>query len=207
MSTEKNWFDDYLKEHLWRDIVFRMLVLFAITGLTLFFASGATTFSAIAYLEKTAKTIGPVLNSVGLLALFLAVLALMFKDLDHQSPHWSQQTRAGKFGAFVRRLASDLMLWMLGIFGTLLCITLLATVEIGRKGGVTLLGGLQLGYIYCLLALGAAITATMNILIRRPAAPLACFDAWAKFAHSPARTISMYVGGITCMIVILAVAP
>lgn len=207
MTTEKNCFDDYLKQQLWRDIVFRLLVLFTITGTTLFFAARTTGFSALVYLEKMGETIGPVLNTVGLFALFLAVCALMFKDLDHQSPHWSQQTRAGKFGAFVRRLASDLMLWMLGIFGTLLCITGLATVDVWHKNGLSLLGGLQLGYVYGLLVLGVTVTAAMNILIRRPAAPLAGFEEWAKFARTPARTLTVYVGGMAAIATLVVLIP
>lgn len=193
-TTEKNWFDDYLKEHLWRDIVFRLIVLITITGSTLFFAAQTTNFSALAYLEKSGKTIGPVLNTVGLFALFLAICALMFKDLDHQSPRWSQQTKVGKLGAFVRRIASDLMLWMMGIFGTLLCITGLATVAVWRTSDLTLLEGFQLGYIYALLILGVGVTAFMNILIRKPTPPLAGFEPWAKLSNSPAKTIGFYIG-------------
>lgn len=205
MATEKNCFDDHLKDKLWRDIVFRMIVLLTITGSTLYFATRATGFSALAYLEKTGETIGPVLNSVGQFSLFLAIIALMFKDLEHQSSNWSQQTKIGRLGAFIRRLASDLMLWMFGIFGTLLCITSLATADIWRRTEITVFNGLQLGYIYSFLALGVVVTAAMNILIRRPAPPLANFDEWAKLAHSPARTIMFYFGGIAAIATFIAV--
>lgn len=206
MSTEKNCFDDYLKEKLWRDIVFRMAVLFTIAGATLFSTARATGFSALAYLEKTAETIGPVLNTVGLGALFLAVCALMFKDLEHQSPNWSQETRAGRAGAIVRRLASDLMLWMLGIFGTLLCITILATVDVWLEKGISVIEGLQLGYIYGFFVIGMALTAYLNILIRRPEPPLAQIEPWANLVNSSAKTIIFYLGSITAITIFAVVA-
>ncbi len=206
MATEKNCFDDYLKEKLWRDIVFRMLVLIAITGATLLFAARTMGFSALAYLEKTGQTVGPVLNTVGLGALFLAACALMFKDLEHQSPNWSQETKLGKAGAFIRRLASDLMLWMLGIFGTLLGITILATVDVWQKKGISIIESLQLSYIYGVFVIGILVTACFNVLIRRPDPPLANFEPWASLVNSPFRTIIFYLGGITAITTFALVA-
>jgi hypothetical protein len=201
MSTEKNRFDDYLKEKLWRDIIFRMLVLFFITGITLSFATRTAGFSSLAYLEKTAKTIGPVLNTVGLGALFLAACALLFKDLEHQDDNWSQSTKRGKIGTVVRRLASDLMLWMLGIFGSMLCITVFATIDVWQQKGIGFVDTLQLGYIYGFFMLGIFVSAALNIFIRAPKAPLAAHNEWAKHIRTPMRTIGVYAGGMIAIIV------
>lgn len=202
MSTEKNRFDDYLKEKLWRDIIFRMLVLFFITGITLSFATRTAGFSSLAYLEKTAKTIGPVLNTVGLGALFLAGCAMLFKDLEHQNDNWLQSTKRGKIGAVVRRIASDLMLWMLGIFGSMLCITVIATINVWQQKGISFMDTLQLSYIYGFFILGIFVSAALNIFIRAPKAPLATQKEWAKYFSTPMHTIGFYAGVMIAIIVL-----
>lgn len=199
MTIEKNWCDDWLKKRLWRDIFFRLIVLALITTSTLFFATNSSDFSALIYLQKTAETIGPVLNSVGVGALFMAIIALMFKDLESQSPEWSQQTKRGKAGATIRRLASDLMLWLLGIFGTLLCITVFATVDLWKKNGVSAIESLQLSYIYGFFVLAMFVAAAFNILVRRPDPPLAKSNLWISVMHSPTRTILFYLIGMSIL--------
>ena len=98
MALDKNYFDDKLKEKPWRDLDFRALVWFCISGLAAYFAlrGGITPLS---FLERTAKSIAPIANFVGAFAVWLVLPALALKDLEFFSPDkWGQVSRRGRLG-------------------------------------------------------------------------------------------------------------
>ena len=120
MALDVNRFDTWLKDMPFRDLIFR-------SGIWLILSAAASAFAIsgglapIEFLVRMAEGSGPLLNSVGTIALAMAAAALCLKDLEAVAPDtYGQMTLIGSVGGGVRRVAGDLMLWTLGAFMTLL---------------------------------------------------------------------------------------
>ena len=111
MATDTNLFDAYLKKHLHRDIIFRILIWLTIATSTGAYATRDTQFSGLDYFKKAADLLLPLLNTFGSIAVFLVLIALFFKDAEHVHPaRYGQDTKAGRIGGVFRRLAGDISL-------------------------------------------------------------------------------------------------
>ena len=131
MPLDSNKFDTWLKDKPLRDLVFRAFIWSVLSCIAIAYAikRGLT---PVAYVERLAESIGPLVNSVGLFALAVGLAALCFKDLEFLDPtRYGQDSTLGKFGGVVRRVGGDLMLWMLGAFISLLSATVVAIVLTG----------------------------------------------------------------------------
>lgn len=163
MALDKNYFDDRLKDKPWRDLVFRATVWFAISGVAAYLAlnNGVTAF---AFLERMVKSVGPLVNKIGTVAVILAAPALALKDLEHVAPDkWGQNTRRGRWGGAIRRLAGDLLLWTLGAFSTLLsAITVAVAVDGVDESGMRLVAGMITQLLFV-----AFVAALLTIGVRR----------------------------------------
>lgn len=163
MALDKNYFDDRLKDKPWRDLAFRAAVWFAISGIAAHVALNSGV-SALAFLERVAKSVGPLAKMIGTAAVLLAAPALALKDLEHVAPdEWGQDTYRGRWGGVLRRLAGDLLLWTLGAFSTLLsAIAVAVAVDGVDESGMRLVAGMitQLVFVGC-------VTALLTIGVRR----------------------------------------
>lgn len=163
MALDKNDFDDFLKDKPWRDLVFRAVVWFAISGAAAYLALHKGV-RALLFLDRVAASVAPLVNLVGTFAVLLTVPAVAFKDLEFVAPGtWGQDTRRGRMGGVVRRLAGDLLLWTLGAFTALLSAIGVAAAIEGVKEGDT---G-PVASVVTKLVVVTAIAALLSIGVRR----------------------------------------
>ena len=193
MDTDKTAFDDFLKQKLHRDILFRIMVWASISGLTAYFASYDTSFTTLAHLQKVADSLMPVVNVIGVIAILMSGVALVLKDLEHVAPvTWGQSTVAGKIGGFVRRLAGDLSLWVLGALVTLLSAVTLVALGAYQANAMTAHNVAAIFTMYLVFLALLVVMAILNVLVRRAKAPLAASRPFTDFLTSPTRVIACY---------------
>lgn len=126
MALDSNTFDDWLKDKPQRDLAFRGAIWIVLSCVTAYFAikRGLT---PIDYLTKTAESSTPLVNTIGLVALVAAAVAMCLKDLEALDPaKYGQASKIGRIGGFARRIGGDLMLWTLGAFIALLSVSVVA---------------------------------------------------------------------------------
>lgn len=193
MATDKNKFDDHLKEKLYRDIIFRIIVWGAIAAATTFFASKSSAFNLIEYFNDYAKKVAPLINAIGTTALILAMPALVLKDLEHVSPsRWGYNSKASSWGGFIRRLAGDLTLWVIGAFTSFFFALVGSTVQAVLTGSMTIKNGISLITLYFMIAIFMVILAITNIMVRRSQPPLAATKPFSLFMTSSWRVAAIY---------------
>ena len=131
MPLDKNRFDTYLKDIPLRDLAFRGGAWAIVSALSAFYAIKRGV-PPIENLNRLAESAGPVINSLGAVSIFMALLALAAKDLEAVNPkRFGQQTRVGLFGGFFRRVGGDFMLWTLGALVSILTAALVAFATVG----------------------------------------------------------------------------
>jgi hypothetical protein len=164
MATEVTKFDTDLKEKLYRDLLFRGFTLTAVSSIASYYAIHIKYLEPLQLLIRTVDSLSQIINTVGSIAVFLAIAALLFKDLDENSSQdWGQTTKKGYFGGIIRRFADDLTLWTLGavvtVFNVLLVSIIFSNISISE---IVVL--LSFGIILCSWI---AMLSYINILVRR----------------------------------------
>lgn len=165
MAIEKTRFDNWLKNKLWRDLIFRSIIWALIACLGAYFTLYVDAVSTNDYLIKNTKFIFNLLNTLGSATLFLALVALFFKDMEALSPvMWGYDSKLGGIGGLFRRLAGDLTLWTLGLLVSVLFTVsvygVMAEGFVWQKWAIY-----SLGY---LITVGACfVVAFLNLLVRR----------------------------------------
>lgn len=126
MSAEKNIIDEWIKKDIKRDVAYRMMLWTVFSIIAYRFATFQEDFSPIKYWEKIFKLDVSILDALLPINLILAAASLLFKDMEAiWEKTWSQEKRLGKLGAFLRKINSDLILWLGGLLHTLLIITMI----------------------------------------------------------------------------------
>lgn len=162
MATEKTAFDDWLKDKLHRDLVFRGMVWIAVPAIASYYAIRFESVDPLQLMMRTTETVMRILNILGSFALFLTCAALMFKDLEScDNANWGQNTRKGYVGGVVRRLAGDLTLWSLGAVLTILTVTGVAISLTNTPISILL------GAFVIVLLMWLTVISLMNVLVRR----------------------------------------
>ncbi|OPG72329.1 hypothetical protein B1219_19565 [Pseudomonas ogarae] len=166
MSTDKNQFDDWLKQNLVRDLVFRALVWLIISIIAAYFAIHTLNIPPLDYLDRMGKSLGRLVNSLGSVSILLCLPALMFKDLEAivKNPR-RKAFMGGCFAGAVRRLAGDLSLWTLGAIITLSSSFLLVATIVELKSS----DYLPLGVFTATAVMMIAGIGTINFFVRRSA--------------------------------------
>jgi len=164
MATDKTVFDDWLKNRLYRDLVFRGIVWISVPAIASYYAIRFESAEPLQFMIRTTETVMRIQNIVGAIALYLAIVALMFKDLEVcDEAKWGQQTRIGRFGGVFRRVAGDLTLWSLGAVLTIVTVTCLTIALADAPLPVIgLLGGFLM-----VLIIWVVVISFVNILVRR----------------------------------------
>jgi hypothetical protein len=164
MSTDKNKCDDFLKEKLYRDLIFRGVIWGCISILAGYFAITSLGLDPLNYFDRVGKSIGPLVNTLGAFSLLICAPALMLKDLEAtlKDPVKISATR-GYLGGALRRIAGDLSLWTLGALITMITTLAFTITQIEMKASeYAAIASLGAVLLIMTLLVGAA-----NIYVRR----------------------------------------
>lgn len=198
MATDKSAFDDYLKEELHRDILFRVLVWAFVAGLATYYASRSAQFTSISHLQRMADSLGPMVNAIGVAAIVLAGVALVLKDLENVSPaYWGQSSIAGRLGGFIRRLAGDLTLWVVGALVTILSAVAFVAFDAYRAEQMTTKNFAAIFMMFFVFILFAVIVSILNVLVRRPGPPLTRTKRFSSLLNTAPRVVLFYAAILT----------
>lgn len=193
MATDKTAFDDYLKEKLHRDILFRVVVWAAVAGLATSYASRSAQFSSISHLRRVADSLAPLVNTIGVIAIMLAVVALVLKDLENVSPTcWDQSSKAGRWGGVFRRLAGDLTLWVVGALVTILSAVAFVAFDAYCAGQMTAENFRAIFMMFFVFILFAAVISVLNVLVRRSGPPLTNAKVFSSILTTAPRVLLFY---------------
>lgn len=193
MATDTNAFDAYLKDRLHRDILFRIGIWSAIAASAGAYATRKAQFSGFDYFEKAADLLLPLLNLFGSISVFLVLIALFFKDVEHVHPDgYGQGTKIGKVGGVFRRLAGDLSLWVIGTLISLLTALSIAVVLATRNSTVTPKDWAAITWMYLVFFGFLFVMSVLNVYARRAQPPLADAAPFRGFMTSPTRVLLLY---------------
>jgi uncharacterized membrane protein (Fun14 family) len=165
MAVEKTRFDDWLKENLWRDLIFRSFIWVSIASLASYFTLAIDAVDANNYFKSQTNSAFRLSRVFGTIAILLGLVAMMFKDMEVLSPNmWGRNTMLGGVGGFFRRLAGDLTLWTLGVLvAVLLAITVYGVIASGATWGDWAI----FSFFYLLVAAMCLAVAFLNVYVRR----------------------------------------
>jgi hypothetical protein len=180
MPTERTFADDWLKEKLHRDLVYRFLLVTFIAGAATYAAVAQRHIPPLKYFSQVTESIAPLVNAFGTIGLLLCILGIMFKDIEAiDPPSFGQSTKVGLLGGAVRRLAGDISLWT---FGALTAVVTTATVA-AAAASTTFLKAVSL-LPPLLFPLGMLVgTGFVNILVRRRE-PSPWHKRWPTVRHA-----------------------
>lgn len=198
MATDKTAFDDYLKKSLHRDILFRVLVWAFVAGLASHYASRSAQYTSISHLQRVADSLGPMVNAIGVTAIVLAGVALVLKDLENVSPvYWGQSSIAGRLGGFIRRLAGDLTLWVVGALVTILSAVGFVAFDAYRAEQMTAENFSAIFIMFSFFILLAVIVSVLNVLVRRSGPPLTSTKGFSSHLTTAPRVVLFYAAILT----------
>ncbi|MCF7752195.1 hypothetical protein KQ945_15645 [Bacillus subtilis subsp. subtilis] len=193
MATDKNAFDDYLKGRLHRDILFRVLIWASVAGLATYHASRSEQFTSIAYFQRVADSLTPLVNAIGVGAIVLSAVALLLKDLERVSPdHWGQSTCIGKLGGVVRRLAGDLGLWVVGAVITILSAVVFLAFDAYWSNQMTGSNMWAILMMFVVFVILAVVISVLNTFVRRAEPPLTGANMFSCVLTTAPRVASFY---------------
>ncbi|WP_454241415.1 hypothetical protein [Pseudomonas sp. HLS-6 TE3448] len=171
-----------LKQSPFRDVCFRAFVFVVIASVATL--TGIKHFDPLAYLDGVGRSVAPMLNIMGSIALILCIPALMTKDLEVALRNAQYRAMArGRLAGLSRRLASDLTLWSLGALIGLLTSLLIVMTKVQLRPDDYPPAAVTITWIVCLII--AMSMANIQIRLPRPT-PLASLH--------PALVGLIYVG-------------
>lgn len=164
MAAEITKFDTWLKDKLYRDLLFRIFVWICIVFANAYYALGVDRLSLERYFKAASTSMERPLNSLGTISIILGVVALMLKDLEFVSKEtWGQESTLGKWGGVVRRLAGDLTLWTAGAFFSFFALAGYAGFTSASNWRESAIFSL----VWSLLSLVTLGVFTLNVFVRR----------------------------------------
>ena len=165
MAVEKTAFDTWLKDNLWRDLLFRTVIWVSVALLAAYFAFNVDVLSANAYFKSQTNNAVRLANIIGVIAIFLGLAALLFKDLEAAEPtFWGQTRFMGQVGGVFRRLAGDLTLWALGV---LVSVLIAVTIYGVAAKGASWRDWALFSVTYLILICMCLTVAFLNVYVRR----------------------------------------
>lgn len=198
MSTDKTWFDDWLKGNLFLDVGFRVAVWSAIAFLTFWHASEQAEFSPVEVFERGFKGLLPVITDVVRASFVLCLLALVLKDLEHVAPaHWGQATPIGRIGGIVRRLAGDLSLWIVGALITLSASFSVLALHVYSTGSWSAEAASFVATMGLVMLLSLALFSTVSVWVRRDVSLVSSHAKILKTFDTPWKIVLFYATLIT----------
>lgn len=156
--------DTYLKEKLHRDLIFRSIIWITISLIVISASVHFHGMPAIDFFVRVSDSQYDVVNSFGIIALNFSILALLLKDLEQITINIkTKRSTSGIIGGFVRRVAGDTTLWLLGMLQALLAAFLTAVIF---TDGIFSVWPLLFFFAIYLVTI-IFITAFLNIQVRR----------------------------------------
>ncbi len=207
MSTDRTAFDEWLKKRLYRDIIFRGLVWACISSIAMSLAIQQANLSTIEYFTRTAATLSPVINVVGSVSIVIALIALMFKDLEQADrPRFDQTTSFGQIGGVFRRIAGDLTLWTVGALVTVLFAAVVAITRLLHANEISMREATSQIPVLFFILMMVAVLAALNIVTRREAPFITSYNWVPARAKRPVYLIAIYTVMTALLVVWLVVS-
>jgi len=195
MSTDKTWFDDKLKTNLFLDVGFRAAVWLGISMVALKHATGRPGFSPAEAFKASLENLMPVVSDVLRVAIVVCAAALILKDLEHVAPDtWGQQTKKGRLGGLVRRLAGDLSTWILGALVTLLASFVSLVAYISANGGWAEGTKSFVAVMTMFFCIAIPLFAVVNVWIRRDVSLVSSHARFVQIFNTPWKVVGFYSG-------------
>lgn len=193
MATDKTWFDEKLKSNLYLDIGFRAMVWLSISIAAIRHAASRTDFSPVTAFIASMQNLLPVMTDVIRLAFVVCIAALVLKDLEYVAPeHWGQNTRVGRAGGILRRLAGDLSNWILGALVTFLASFVLLVAFIHKSaawsdGTESLVVVMAVFFVVSIPAFSV-----VNVWIRRDVSLVSSHAKFVEMFNTPTKVVGFY---------------
>jgi hypothetical protein len=198
MPVEVTRFDSFLKEKLYRDILFRIALWLSIAALTARVATEK--ISSLEYFGRLVQTLMPVLTEVMWWTMFLSVPALVLKELEFVDPvRWRSDSPIAMSGGAVRRLAGDLSLWVIGAIVTLVSATAMVTSDALFDTSSRGAGFLAIVWVAALF--GLVLMSIVNVHVRR-AEPIFAGQKGFEWVRKPRHVLTCY--GLVLFLALLA---
>lgn len=196
ISAESNSFDKYLKDHLPREAFAKLCLRTIIWLLMLLLAGTQPQFSFYDHIGRTADTIDVPIRVLTPLILILFAIALMFKDLEHAFPEeWSQETKKGSWGAFIRSISAEFLLWMASIFLSI-AVTMALTLIVVPHQDMTIDLFAKIVVILAYLTFFIFFFVSAYLLVKRVSPPLADSKKFIGVFDTPGKMASFYCANI-----------
>lgn len=194
MATDKTWFDEWLKGNLARDIAFRTAVWFSIAFVTLKHAADREDFNPADAFQSAIQTVAPVIVDVGAITLILCLVALLLKDLESvDRTNWGQDTAIGRWGGFIRRLAGDLSLWIVGALISVAATLAFLTFSVYGTKDWTLDNQAGLVGVGVIFTIGISVLSLLSVWVRQDISLVSSHAKLLQICNRPWKVVLFYV--------------
>lgn len=137
LKVESNFIDQYIKRDLKCEMVYRSIPWTVITITSYMIMSSQADFSLMAYYKSSLNNALAIINFVFPTGILLLIAAAIFKDMEVRvGKFWKQEHAIGKFGAIVRKISSEFLLWGCGVSFGITLITMVTALKAIYKEGV-----------------------------------------------------------------------
>lgn len=138
MKTESNVIDGFIKKDLRYEIIYRIFLWTIISVLTYLIFSSRTDFSLMGYFATNINKSMDIINAVLPPSLLLLIISALFKDMEVRSEcYWSQKRLLGIFGAIIRKICSEILLWGCALSLGITLITIFTVSKVIVESGIT----------------------------------------------------------------------
>ena len=153
MKAEEIILESWLKKSLYRDVFYKIGMWCIISIISFYIAGKTANFDIAKYLLSFLDKSMPQVN-YGWMVLFIIIpISFFMKDMEAMKPDsWGMDTLRGRFGAALRKVTSDLLLWSGGISTALLTTSLIAlAILFYREPQVTYKSLAQIAFVLMVL--------------------------------------------------------
>ena len=194
MATDKTWFDDKLKSNLFLDVGFRSIIWLGISLLAPRHATNTADFSPVVAFKRTMESLLPVVLDVTRLSFVFCIAAMILKDLEHVSPtKWGQDTRIGRLGGLVRRLAGDLSTWIIGVLISFLASFLMFVSYIQAAGNWSDDAKSVVAVLTTFFIISIPVFSVANVWIRKDTSLVSSHQRYVEVFNTPAKVVLFYL--------------
>jgi len=116
MKAEENLIDNWLKESVWREILYRVGLWSLITVVVFYISLKDPTFVLIKYVTPFVTKMVDQLNFAWAFLYIPVVISFFFKDMGYMKPaKWGDGSIRFKAGMIIKKVTCELLLWTGGI--------------------------------------------------------------------------------------------
>ncbi|HDT2127357.1 TPA: hypothetical protein ACR8QZ_003839 [Enterobacter roggenkampii] len=123
MKAEDNVVDNWIKQSVRREILYRLVVWCLITVIALFISSNAPTFALDKYVTPVIHKLIEQLDFIWAFLYFFITISFFFKDMAYmRKESWGNHNIRHNFGMLLRKFTCEALLWSAGISSSLVTI-------------------------------------------------------------------------------------